>query len=96
MGSSLDSLAQVLIIASSLALPEQNVKHLVHIQPQEPVRERHGGGKDGESDGFGEGVVGEVLAAEGGDLEVVLDDEGAVETLWRMRSSSAAEGKSWR
>lgn len=76
-----DALAEVLVVASSLALLEQDLQRLRHVDPQEPVQVPNDGGDGRESDGLCDAVLSEVLAAEGGDLQVELDDEGAVETL---------------
>lgn len=75
------SLAEVVVVSSSLTLLEQDLETLGHVDAEVLVEVSDEGGDPGEDDCLGDPVGGEVLAAEGGDLHVVLDHERSVQTL---------------
>ncbi len=75
------ALAQPIIVPAALALLEQDLEALGHVNPQEAVEVADDGRERRERDGLGDAVRGEVFAPERGDLEVELDHKGAVDAL---------------
>lgn len=77
----MDSLTQVVVVTSSLALLEEDFEGLSHVNPEVFVEVANESCDSSEDDGLRDSVSSEVLAAERGDLHVVLDHKGAVEAL---------------
>lgn len=75
------ALAEVVVVAAALALLEQDRHALGHVDPEEVVEVRHERGRAREDDSLGDAVARQVFAPERGDLQVVLDDERAVQSL---------------
>lgn len=76
-----NALAQVLVISSSLALAEQNIQRLVHVNPEELVDVPDRSGEQRQDDSLAQRMRAEMASSEGLYLEIVLDDERSVETL---------------
>lgn len=90
-----DVLAEIVVVSSSLALLEEYGHALRHVDPKIPVEIRDDRCHSGQRDSLEDAVVGQMLATEGGDLKVVLDDEGTVETLKKAEAgvSSATHAR---
>lgn len=73
------ALAQVLVVTFAVTGLEEDVEHLVHIDPQEAVREAHSRCEERQNDRLADGMRRQMLASESGHLQVELDDESAVQ-----------------
>jgi hypothetical protein len=91
-----DALAKVVVVAATFALLEEDRHALGHVDAEKFVEVGDERGRRREDDGLGDAMAGEMLAPERCDLEIVLDDEGAVEALIdekRHRSVVSSPGR---
>lgn len=73
-------ITQPVVALAALALSEQDLHALCHVDPQKHVWVADDTRDDGERDGLGNRVCGKVFFAEDLHLEVPLHDKGTVET----------------
>jgi hypothetical protein len=66
-------LAEIIIITTSFTLPEQDCQTFGHVNPQEFIEVRKGGGEGGQCNDLGDRERGQMLPSESCDLKIELD-----------------------
>ena len=75
-------LAKSTTITARLAFVKEDLHTLGHVDPQEPVQISDECSQRSQDDRFHDSMVGQVFSTKGRHLEVELDHESAVQTLW--------------